>query len=95
MLSHRFSLLVLLSSSCCCYAFQLPFAIPFFNTKSHNILNGVSSSTPRIAIVGAGASGSSAAFWISKAKERFGIDVEVDVYEREAHVGGSKHRLRR
>ncbi|KAL0950719.1 hypothetical protein HGRIS_007495 [Hohenbuehelia grisea] len=42
----------------------------------------------RIAIVGAGAGGSSAAYWISRAKERFGLDVEIDVYEREGYIGG-------
>lgn len=45
----------------------------------------------RIAIVGAGAGGSSAAFWVSKAKERFGLDVEIDVYDRETYIGGSKY----
>ncbi|KZV76911.1 FAD/NAD(P)-binding domain-containing protein [Peniophora sp. CONT] len=43
---------------------------------------------PRVAIIGAGAAGSSAAFFISKAKERFGMDVEVDVYEQNDYVGG-------
>ncbi|KAF8898344.1 Prenylcysteine lyase-domain-containing protein [Infundibulicybe gibba] len=42
----------------------------------------------RVAVIGAGAGGSSAAFWISKGKERFGVDIEVDVYERESYVGG-------
>ena len=42
----------------------------------------------KIAIVGAGAGGSSAAFWISKAKARAGVSVEIDVYERTEHVGG-------
>jgi len=44
--------------------------------------------TPRLAIVGAGAAGSSAAFWISKAKERFGLDIDIDVYERNDYIGG-------
>ena len=44
--------------------------------------------TPRLAIVGAGAAGSSAAFWISKAKERFGLNVDIDVYERNDYIGG-------
>ncbi|KAG9049768.1 hypothetical protein FS837_009184 [Tulasnella sp. UAMH 9824] len=42
----------------------------------------------RIAIIGAGAGGSSAAFWIQKAKERHGMDVQVDVFERLTRVGG-------
>jgi prenylcysteine oxidase/farnesylcysteine lyase len=45
---------------------------------------------PRIAIIGAGAGGSSAAFWIAKAKERSGLDVEVDIYERNDYIGGRK-----
>ncbi|KAI0035817.1 FAD/NAD-P-binding domain-containing protein [Vararia minispora EC-137] len=46
-------------------------------------------STPhRIAVVGAGAGGSSAAFWLSKARERNALDVIVDVYERADYVGG-------
>ncbi|KAF9268443.1 hypothetical protein L218DRAFT_919088 [Marasmius fiardii PR-910] len=44
--------------------------------------------TPRIAIIGAGAGGSSAAFWVTKAKERFGVDVAVDVYEKASYIGG-------
>ncbi|EJD04227.1 uncharacterized protein FOMMEDRAFT_146234 [Fomitiporia mediterranea MF3/22] len=42
----------------------------------------------RIAVIGAGAGGSSAAFWLSKAKTRAGVSVEVDVFERAAYVGG-------
>ena len=45
-------------------------------------------SVNRVAIVGAGAAGSAAAFWIGKARERFGLDVEVDVYESNSYVGG-------
>jgi len=44
--------------------------------------------TPRLAIVGAGAAGSSAAFWISKAKERSGLKIDIDVYERNDYIGG-------
>lgn len=45
---------------------------------------------PRIAIIGAGAGGSSAAFWIAKAKERSGLNVEIDIYERNDYIGGRK-----
>lgn len=45
---------------------------------------------PRIAIIGAGAGGSSAAFWIAKAKERSGLNVEIDIYERSDYIGGRK-----
>ncbi|KAG6812064.1 hypothetical protein H0H92_004595 [Tricholoma furcatifolium] len=73
------------------YAFQLPFQIPFFSKKPVAEVTEeqvVVTATPRIAIIGAGAGGSSAAFWISKARERFGIDVELDVYEKESYIGG-------
>ncbi|KAK1218693.1 hypothetical protein PQX77_018592 [Marasmius sp. AFHP31] len=56
--------------------------------RSDDDAQGGNNSTPRIAIVGAGAGGSSAAFWIAKAKERFGVDVEIDVYEQNSYVGG-------
>ncbi|KAG8942041.1 hypothetical protein FRC04_003889 [Tulasnella sp. 424] len=42
----------------------------------------------RVAIIGAGAGGSSAAFWIHKAKERHGMDVQVDIFEKLNYVGG-------
>ncbi|KAJ6604259.1 Prenylcysteine lyase-domain-containing protein [Mycena vulgaris] len=64
-------------------AFQLPFKVPFFNSSGQQPLRA-----PRIAIIGAGAGGTSAAFWLSKAQERFGLEVEVDLYEREFYVGG-------
>ncbi|KAJ7356980.1 Prenylcysteine lyase-domain-containing protein [Mycena albidolilacea] len=69
-------------------AFQLPFKLPFFNNHSGQQLLQPANTTPRVAIIGAGAGGASAAFWISKAKERFGLDIEVDVYEKEPYIGG-------
>ena len=79
------------------YAFQLPFNIqlPFFSSGSQTPLlappESPDVSVPnRIAIIGAGAGGSSAAFWISKAKERFGLDVEIDVYDKNSYIGGRK-----
>lgn len=48
----------------------------------------------RVAVIGAGAGGSSAAFWIAKAKARYGVDIEVDVYESEGHVGGRESLFR-
>ncbi|KXN81104.1 Farnesylcysteine lyase [Leucoagaricus sp. SymC.cos] len=78
-------------------AFEMPFSIPkFIRHKISPAERGASAgdtpvggpANPRIAIIGAGAGGSSAAFWISKAKERFGLDVDVDVYERSNYIGG-------
>ncbi|KAG6885530.1 hypothetical protein C0993_000526 [Termitomyces sp. T159_Od127] len=73
-------------------AFQLPFHLPFLTrnqtltkpTGPGHVVNDI----PRVAIIGAGAGGSSAAFWISKAKERFNVSVEVDVYEKASYIGG-------
>ncbi|KAI6005036.1 Prenylcysteine lyase-domain-containing protein [Pisolithus orientalis] len=78
----------LLATSAVCL--QFPFKLPFFKQKVDVLTDNqvAPQVTPRIAIVGAGAAGSSAAFWISKAKERFGIDVEIDVYERASYIGG-------
>jgi ribulose 1,5-bisphosphate synthetase/thiazole synthase len=42
----------------------------------------------RIAVIGAGAAGSSAAFWISKGKERNGLNIEVDIYDKNNYIGG-------
>jgi prenylcysteine oxidase/farnesylcysteine lyase len=84
------ALLILVPSA---LAFQFPFKVPeFFSSKIPltQVEETVVSTTPRIAIIGAGAGGSSAAFWISKAKERFGLDVEIDVYERSDYIGGSE-----
>ncbi|KAF8167814.1 Prenylcysteine lyase-domain-containing protein [Crassisporium funariophilum] len=75
-------------------AFEFPFNLANF-FKPTNIVGAIThtehvpaSTTPRIAIIGAGAGGSSAAFWIFQAKNRFGIDVKVDVYESRNYIGG-------
>ena len=87
-LSTKLLLLTLFITSSVCL--QLPFNLPFFKQKEALTTDQLEPSvtTPRIAIIGAGAGGSSAAFWISKAKQRFGIDVEIDVYERASYIGG-------
>lgn len=79
-------------------AFKLPFHIPWVSAAF-----GDYEQTPlalpdeqpsnRIAVIGAGAGGSAAAFWIGKAKERFGLDVEVDVYDSNPYIGGRTCRL--
>ncbi|KAF9229709.1 FAD/NAD(P)-binding domain-containing protein [Gyrodon lividus] len=71
------------------FAFQFPFKLPFLKSTQAIIAEQqAAAATPRIAVIGAGAGGSSAAFWISKAKQRSNIDVEVDVYERAFYIGG-------
>lgn len=54
-------------------------------------LSVASASKPvKVAVIGAGAGGSSASFWLSLAKQRAapGTDVSVTVYEKDTRVGG-------
>jgi prenylcysteine oxidase/farnesylcysteine lyase len=87
-------LLIWITSHCYAVAaLQFHFNFPFFSSSSSSE-TVLGSAKPRIAIVGAGAAGSSAAFWISKAKERFAaLDVDVDVYERASYVGGRESKI--
>lgn len=75
-------------------AFQLPTWIPFVTTSRDSQATfelPSPESVNRVAVIGAGAGGSSAAFWISKAKERFpDLDIQVDVFEKSDRVGGSE-----
>lgn len=89
---RKFVSLILLTASLS-HAIQLPFDIGRFwpSNISPSEPPPVVETTqrpPRIAIIGAGAGGSSAAFWIAKAKERSGINVEIDIYERNDYIGG-------
>jgi prenylcysteine oxidase/farnesylcysteine lyase len=74
-------------------AFELPFGITklFASTIAPTIITGHSvdvPSIPRIAIIGAGAGGSSAAYWLSKARDRNGVNFEIDIYESKGYIGG-------
>ncbi|EMD32466.1 hypothetical protein CERSUDRAFT_118802 [Gelatoporia subvermispora B] len=88
------AILLALSATATAQAFQLPFRLPFL-TGPIQVPVSIPQSTSttvsipnKVAIIGAGAGGSSAAFWIAKAKERFGLDVEVDVFEKNDYIGG-------
>lgn len=76
-------------------AFSLPFSLQFLAGSSSNPAPPTPApknsydASKTVAIIGAGAGGSSAAFFISKAKERYGLDVDVHVYEKSDYVGGS------
>jgi prenylcysteine oxidase/farnesylcysteine lyase len=73
------------------FDFRLPFSSgPLGTPDSQTVLEAtdVKASPLRVAIIGAGAGGSSAAFWIAKAKKRHEQDVHVDVYERSDYIGG-------
>ncbi|GJJ09491.1 hypothetical protein Clacol_003714 [Clathrus columnatus] len=66
-------------------SFQLPLQFPFFQSalKSDSVAH-------RVAIIGAGAGGSSAAYWLSRAADRHPeiVNLQVDVFEKESYVGG-------
>ncbi|KAJ3522141.1 hypothetical protein NM688_g8919 [Phlebia brevispora] len=74
-------------------AFKLPFHLPWVHAglgeheQRPMVLPPVELSN-RIAVIGAGAGGSAAAFWISKAKERHGLDVEIDIFDSNPYIGG-------
>jgi predicted NAD/FAD-dependent oxidoreductase len=77
------SLIILLLCFSTTNAFQFPLSIPFLPLPW--------SSTPphRIAIIGAGAGGSSAAFWLARAQNRTPeYSVDIEVFEKETYVGG-------
>ncbi|KAF8588432.1 FAD/NAD(P)-binding domain-containing protein [Ramaria rubella] len=73
---------VLLVSLSCCNAFRFPISIPPF-------LQWAAAGPHRVAIIGAGAGGSSAAFWLSRAQNRTPEhNVFIDVFEKETYIGG-------
>jgi len=63
------------------------------------VVNASQEPTPfRVAVIGAGAAGSSSAWWLHLASERLGQPIEVEVFERADYIGGRKwqplsHRL--
>ncbi len=74
-------------------AFQFPFdvnSLHWLTRPQTPLSDPVPPRSPRVAIIGAGAGGSSAAFWIAKAKERNNLDVLIDIYERNDYIGGRK-----
>lgn len=51
---------------------------------------GSRDAAPKILIVGAGAAGTSAAFWLSKATDNGGKNIIVDIFEKNSQAGGSE-----
>lgn len=80
-------------------AFEFPFKLSnFFASTIAPITTtaqteDIPSPISRIAIIGAGAGGSSAAFWLSKARTRLGVNFEIDVYESNDYIGGREYSL--
>ncbi|KDN34630.1 hypothetical protein RSAG8_12292, partial [Rhizoctonia solani AG-8 WAC10335] len=48
----------------------------------------------KVAIIGAGAAGSSAAFWLSRAKSRLGENVTITIYDKNNYIGGRSTTVR-
>ena len=78
-------------------ALNLPFRLPswlWFGSRSNALT--IDSGKPwynaskTVAIIGAGAGGSSTAFFIAKAKQRYGVDIDIHIYEKNEFVGGGE-----
>lgn len=85
---RQFDIFAVLSLPLAVASLQLPFSFDWIYPASNKNSLSTDVIPHKIAIIGAGAGGSSAAFWIAKAKERTQVVVEIDVYEREGYVGG-------
>ena len=70
------------------FGFAKLFASTIAPTAITGHLEDVPSPISRIAVIGAGAGGSSAAFWLSKARARLEVNFEIDVYESRGYIGG-------
>lgn len=78
-------------------ALSLPFRLPSWlwfgsRTNALTIDSGKHwyNASKTVAIIGAGAGGSSTAFFIAKAKQRYGVDIDIHVYDRNEFVGGGE-----
>ncbi|KAF9650736.1 hypothetical protein BDM02DRAFT_1305567 [Thelephora ganbajun] len=76
-------------------ALSLPFRLPswlWFGSRSNALT--IDSGKPwynaskTVAVIGAGAGGSSTAFFIAKAKQRYGVDIDIHIYDKNELVGG-------
>lgn len=80
----------------CGTAFEWPFKLPWVVSTSPDqlVFEGPADTTtrvvrpPRVAIIGAGAGGSSAAYWLSLSRTRANLTFDIDVYERSDYIGG-------
>jgi len=59
--------------------------------KAHTVCNKPHGPTTlRVAVIGAGAAGSSSAWWLHLAADRLGCPIEVEVFERADYIGGRR-----
>ena len=81
-------------------ALSLPFRLPswLWYGSTSNALT-IDSGKPwynaskTVAIIGAGAGGSSTAFFIAKAKQIYGVDIDIHIYDKNEFVGGGELSL--
>lgn len=78
-------------------ALSLPFRLPswlWFGSRSNALTIDPGkpwyNASKTVAIIGAGAGGSSTAFFIAKAKQRYGVDIDIHIYEENEFVGGGE-----
>ncbi|KAH6677448.1 Prenylcysteine lyase-domain-containing protein [Halenospora varia] len=81
--------LVLVGSVLCgqSLGFFWPFTA-FAATNAINTTPGANYTGRRVAIIGAGAGGSSTAYYLQQFAERSGVEVDITVFERASYVGG-------
>lgn len=58
--------------------------------KKNGLLESSTSGIKRVAIIGAGAGGTSAAYFLNKSQREYfpGLEIEIDVFEKSEHIGG-------
>jgi len=78
-------------------ALSLPFRLPswlWFGSTSNALTTDSGkpwyNASKTVAIVGAGAGGSSTAFFVAKAKQRYGVDIDIHIYDKNEFVGGGE-----
>ncbi|CUA71609.1 hypothetical protein RSOLAG22IIIB_09699 [Rhizoctonia solani] len=91
----RKSLKAALATSICAYSAQASYH--GLHPGQHPLTaGGVKSDTNefKVAIIGAGAAGSSAAFWLSRAKSRLGENITITIYDKNDYIGGRSTTVR-
>ncbi len=71
----------------------IPFPHPILELTDDQRIDSPPNEKKRVAIIGAGASGSAAAFYLERAAREAGLnedDLEIEIFEKEGYVGGRK-----